>query len=107
MKLPDKIKILDIIYDMKYMQNASEVDAEHRQALAGQIDYWTSIIRILKDKKTDRDMWNTIWHECLHGMIEQMKIDIPKETEEKIIQQLATGINSILYDNFNWGKNAR
>lgn len=96
--LPTEIKIFDITYKITYTDKPSEVDIFKRDSLWGQIDYWTRTIRIYNDGLSINDIWQTIWHEVLHGICDKLKLD-DLRTDEKTIDLLATGINSVIVDN--------
>lgn len=98
-QMPTEIKILDKIYTIEYMDKPSDVDLYKRDSLWGQVDYWTHSIRIYKTNRSNIEMWHTIWHEILHAICEHLKLDSIKK-DEKIIDLLALGINSVISDNF-------
>lgn len=102
-KLPDEVKIFDVTYKIIYVDNPSEVDVDKREALWGQIDYWTRTIRVYHNGRSINDIWHTLWHEMIHAVCEKMKIETI-EKDEKDIDLLATGINSIIVNN-NFGYN--
>lgn len=85
-EFPKTINILGIIYKIEYTDKPSDVDAEKRQSLWGQIDYWTRIIRVYTKDRTKEDIWVTLIHEILHGLSNQLHLDLEErgdgETEE-------------------------
>lgn len=100
--LPTEIKLVDMVYKIEYCEKPSDVDIYKRSSLWGQIDYWTRTIRIYRTKDSnDGDTQQTILHELIHGIVDKFHIDqIEKHVDyEKIVDLLATGINSILIDN--------
>jgi len=99
-ELPNKIKIFDATYTITYTDKPSEVDIFKRDSLWGQIDFWTRTIRIFNDdgKLSDDDIWQTIWHEILHGICNKLKLNDLGD-DDKTIDLLATGINSVIIDN--------
>jgi hypothetical protein len=105
LKLPDEIRILGIPYKVEYCEKPSDVDLCKRESLWGQIDYWTRTIRVFKGARTEQDIWDTIWHEILHGLTCDLKISIQndKQSEEDKIDLLAMGIREILFSN-DWIK---
>jgi len=99
-ELPTKVNILGSEYKITYVDKPSEVDIFKRESLWGQIDYWTRTIRIYKNDRINEDIWKTIIHEILHGIIVSMKIDFTKILdEEKTISLLATGLTDTLFRN--------
>ncbi|MEM4261037.1 MAG: hypothetical protein QXG00_07385 [Candidatus Woesearchaeota archaeon] len=97
--LPKTIKIFDTNYKIEYVDNPAEVDIHKRESLWGQIDFWTRTIRIYKNNRSPEDIWQVIWHEVLHGICYKMGID-DLLVDEKKINSLAIGINTIIVDNF-------
>lgn len=103
-KLPTSVKIIDQIYSIEYVDNPSKVDIFNRKSLWGQIDYWTRSIRIYRPSGySNFEVWNSIIHEILHGIIDGLKIEeisgLGCDNEEHIVHLLATGLNAVLNDN--------
>ena len=100
-KYPCKLKILGIIYSVSYFDKPSDVDLYGRDSLWGQIDFWSRSIRIYKKDRPNEDIWQSLMHEVLHGIISQLHItQISKDSDyEKINDLLATGLSSFLFDN--------
>ena len=101
---PNHVNILGKTYSIEYKENASEVDIHKRESLFGQIDYWTRTIRIFDDGTTPKEeVWDSIIHECLHGIIEQT--DLHKElknkdlNEEHLVKLLTCGLVDMLFRN--------
>lgn len=76
MKYPENINILGIEYSVTYVDKPSEVDIHHRRSLWGQVDYWTRTIRIYDNGRPKEDVWETIVHELLHGLDEELKLKL-------------------------------
>lgn len=74
MALPDSINVLGKKYQVTYVDKPSEVDINGRESLWGQIDYWTRTIRIYKNNRQDEDVWHSILHEILHGIVTELKV---------------------------------
>lgn len=96
--LPSEIKIFDTVYTIEYVDKPSDVDINKREALWGQIDYWTQSIRIYNNGQSLSSVWQTIWHEILHGICEKLKLKELNKDEDKI-DMLAMAINSVIHDN--------
>lgn len=105
---PESVNIMGINYKIHYVKNASEVDIHKREALWGQIDYWTRTIRVFDDGRPIEDVWQTIFHEVLHGISHALKIkaiDADKgDTEHDTVSILATALTDVLFRN-GWIKN--
>lgn len=75
MKLPENVNICGITYKIEYKENPSEVDIHNRTSLWGQIDYWTRTIRIYYNENTIEDVWQSIFHEVIHGICEHLSLN--------------------------------
>ena len=74
MKL-EKIIILGIEYSITYVDKPSDVDIFKRSSLWGQIDFWTRTIRVFDDgKRPYEDVFESILHEVLHGIENELKL---------------------------------
>jgi hypothetical protein len=101
-RLPKQVKILDVLYSIEYVEKPSDVDIYKRESLWGQVDYWTRTIRIYDNDRQSADVWQTVWHEVLHALCQKLDIDSSDGklgADEKALDLLATGINSVLLDN--------
>lgn len=86
-KLPKSINVGGIVYKVLYVDKASDTDVEGRQAIWGQIDYWTRTIRIYQKNRAKEDIWQTLLHEILHAISEQFRLNLEDRqisTEEEI-----------------------
>ena len=106
MKFPESVEILGTKYEITYCDKPSDVDLFKRESLWGQIDYWTRTIRVYKNPKSE-DIWDTIIHEALHGIITALRIKGKIEENpsgEDIVWLLALGLRDVLFRN-GWMKN--
>jgi len=72
---PTKVNILGLEYSITYVDKPSEVDIKKHESFWGQIDYWTRSIRIFDDgKRPIEDIFETILHEVLHGIEQELKL---------------------------------
>ncbi len=103
MELPTKIKILNIIYTVEYVDKPSDVDVHHRESLWGQVDYWTRSIRVFRNTLEEQSVVYTLWHEIIHAISEMLRIEMLAKgkltDDEKSVDLLAIGISSVLLDN--------
>ena len=100
--LPTYLKLLDIKYKVLYTDVPSEVDAEQRDVLCSQVDYWTRIIRVLTRDKEKSEIMQHLWHEILHAIGEKLHIDCmmsDDEDDDNMVDEMATVINLILMEN--------
>jgi hypothetical protein len=99
---PDSVEIFGLRYSITYCDKPSDVDIFRRDSLWGQIDYWTRTIRIYDNKTTPEDIWDTLIHEVLHGIIRALKIKGKIEEEashEDIVHLLALGLQDVMFRN--------
>lgn len=71
---PTQANILGVVYSITYVDKPSEVDIYKRESLWGQIDYWTRTIRVYDNGRSLTDIWETIIHEVLHGIVERLHL---------------------------------
>lgn len=92
MKLPDKVKIGGIIYDIELVDEIE--DYIHNTEFCGRIIFKKNKIRILKSYTFDRQ-FRTLLHEIIHALDEDLKIGF----EENGICRLEAGLYQVLKDN--------
>lgn len=96
MKIPDKIRIGGIEYQITEVENLRD----GTQLLYGQIDYGDAEIRLSKtDGENHQFRCVTLIHEILHGIADHANLDIKKATTEQVIDTLAKGLYAVLQDN--------
>ena len=71
---PFIVNICGIVYSIEYVDKPSEVDIYKRESLWGQIDYWTQSIRIYDNGRNNAEVWESLIHEILHGISENLKL---------------------------------
>ena len=71
---PTSVNILGCNYSIEYVDNPSNVDIYKRESLWGQIDFWTRTIRIYDKDLSVEDVWQTLLHEIIHGICEQLHL---------------------------------
>ncbi len=98
MKVPEKIKILDVDYPILYFDSRSEVDLEGKGEFASQWDMNTDTIRIQKGGRSWKSICQSIWTMALEIICVKLDINIPYEkNKESIIRRLAVGINTVQF----------
>lgn len=101
---PEIINILGITYKVEYVDKPSDVDIFKREAMWGQLDYWTRTIRIYDNGRCIEDVWQAIFHEILHGIAEALKLSsLQKEENHDELDILALAIIDVLTRN-GWFK---
>lgn len=105
MALPNKVNILGVEYKIFYFDKPSEVDIYKRESFWGQIDYWTRTIRIYNNgKRPNEDIWQTIFHEVIHGIAEALSLkSIKKDENHDELDVLALAITDVIFRN-GWMK---
>src|SRR3972149_4241215 len=71
-----KINILGIEYGVTYCETMKEVDVDGKDALLGQIEYWTRKIRLYEKDRTPEDIMITLLHEIFHAIDYDLKLDL-------------------------------
>ena len=99
---PASVNILGITYSITYVDKPSDVDIYKRESLWGQIDYWTRTIRIYDQDRTTADILQTILHEVLHGIAQDLKLkslDYSDEQKHDDLDILALALSDFLVRN--------
>jgi len=103
---PTNIKILGVNYTIEYEDKPSEVDIFKRESLWGQIDYWTRSIRVYDNGRSLEDIWHTIIHEVLHGIIEELHLKTYKtksndydDQAHRDLHRLSLALRDVLFSN--------
>ena len=97
---PSSVNIFGREYKIEYVDRPSDVDIYKRESLWGQIDYWTRTIRIYDNGRNLEDIFETIIHEVLHGISEEMELGAFKDNGgHKELTILATALSDVLIRN--------
>jgi len=96
---PESLNVLGKVYSITYCDSPSEVDIYKRKSCWGQIDYWTRTIRVYDNGRSTQDIWETIIHEILHGIGEELKLRINKKENHDELGILALAITDTLFRN--------
>lgn len=99
MKFPNKLIVGGITYKVLYVDKASDTDAEGRQAIWGQIDYWTRTIRIYQKNRTQEDIYHTLFHEIIHAISQQYQLNL--EEKELTLNEKGDDSESSFVDIFS------
>jgi len=65
-----------------------------RNSLFGQVDLWDSKIRIYKGRHSESSIWQTIWHEVIHTILDKLYLKLSED--EVFVDLMATAINGVL-----------
>lgn len=95
MKIPDSIRYNGKEFKTVYLASLHD----NGSALCGQINHEFSTIYINPDVQDQQNQCRTYWHELLHVLVEESDIRIDGAEEERIVDQFARGIYTILQDN--------
>lgn len=96
MKIPDKIRISGVEYDVELSPNLRDSS----RLLCGRIDYDSCKIHLsTTDCQNHQYRCIVLWHEILHGIIEDRGLELEEELEEKVCEALSRGIYQLLQDN--------
>ena len=94
-KLPDELNILGIKYSIIYYDRAADVEY-----MRGRVDHLERKIKVYRDERSNQDVFQTILHEVLHIIGEELMIDeLINENKEKNIQLIAIALSDMLIRN--------
>ena len=95
---PQNVNIFGKQYSIVYYDKPSDVDIYGRKSLWGQVDYWTHTIRIYAPVGFSiGEIWDTIIHEVLHAIANELKLKINEDNDQ--IDLLALGLSDVLLRN--------
>lgn len=103
---PQRVNVLGKEYSITYVDNPAEVDLEKRRSLWGQVDYWTRTIRVYDNGRTLEDLWETIVHEVIHIIGDDLHIEgISGKSDqvEEAVDLLGLALTDVLFRN-GWVK---
>lgn len=96
---PERVIILGKEYSITYTDNPASVDIHKRNSLWGQIDFWTRSIRVYDTPHFSwADIIDTLLHEILHGIVNELKLAKLADDEE-VVGLLALGLADTLIRN--------
>ena len=103
MKIPDKVRVGSIDYDVTVGEDPLIINGV--QAL-GYCDYMDSTIKLDKSIQGDQQVEVTFLHELIHSMFNDCKIDLVNygleyEQMEYIVDSLAYSLHQVIRDNPN------
>jgi len=97
---PDSVNILGKRYQIEYTDTPSNVDIYRRESLWGQIDLWTRTIHVYDNRRSIEDLWETILHEVLHGIVIELNIKaLDGDSHEDDIDILALALMNVMFSN--------
>lgn len=92
--LPREVRIGPIDFEVRVVRGLTNADGNRK--LDGHIDFSKCLISVEDD--LDRQIqWQGLWHEIIHAIFLQAKIE--PEDEEKIVDILAYGVMQVIRDN--------
>jgi len=95
---PDTAVVLGRRYKIQYYDNPSDVDVLQQKALWGCVDYWTRTIRIYAKDRAIEDIWETILHEVLHAITQDLNLN-ELHDDEDTMTLLGVGLADTLIRN--------
>jgi hypothetical protein len=93
---PTSICILGKVYSIIYCADPLDVDPEGKEPNFGWMDPWRAEIRVY-DSPCDGDVWDTLIHEVLHIIIQELQLTL--KNEEQIVHLLAVGLSDCFIRN--------
>ena len=96
MKIPDSVRISGAEYKVETVENLRDASRQ----LGGRIDFSDCKIYLSStDCQSHEFRCIVLWHEILHGIIEDRGLELEEELEEKLCEALSRGIYQLLQDN--------
>ena len=99
---PKTLIVLGREYSVSYVSKPSDVDPKGRDSLWGHIDYWTRRINIYDNGRADFDILETLLHEILHALDNDLDLKLKDGDSEERLHRLAVGLADTLQRNGFW-----
>lgn len=98
----DNWVIMDTIFQVIWCNDWDCIDENER--LYGKNDDHKSIIHIYTKDRCESEIWETLWHECMHSIIRKMPIKVldaldDTPDQERVIEQLCMPFNKVMQEN--------
>lgn len=100
---PESVNIFGKEYAVIYCDTEAEADCTGRTCLWGQINYYTRTIRVFAGDRTQEDIWHTLLHEVLHGIVDALHMQGVTLGDDNAIDVLALGLADTLTRN-GWAR---
>ena len=100
MEIPRSIRIDTVDYTVEKKERLI-VGGKSAQ---GCITYSKHLIEVEPDIQDEQGMVQTLWHEILHGIMEERALDFKESSEETLINELSKGIYQVIKDNADFIK---
>lgn len=96
MKIPDSVRISGVEYAIVTKPNLRDSS----RLLCGRIDYNTATIYLSEtDCQSEEFRCIVLWHEIIHGILEDRGFHLDEDVEENLCEALSRGIYQVLQDN--------
>jgi hypothetical protein len=96
MKIPDSVRISGVEYAIVTEPNLRDSG----QLLCGRIDYNSRTIYLSEtDCRSYEFRCIVLWHEIIHGILEDRRLQLDEDVEESVCEALSRGIYQVLQDN--------
>jgi len=100
-RLPKKLIILSVEWDVLYFDKQIEVDIERGERLFGQVLYERQMIRIFRGKRKIEQIFETIFHEWFHIVTTEFGYrNIAGDKEEQFAEAISSALNDFFWRNF-------
>jgi hypothetical protein len=93
---PKTVNILGKNYKIGYYDTPGEVDPSKYQAYLGHIDFMMKEISIYDNGYNFEDVWHAIFHEILHAIAMELKLQFD---DEDTVDLLALGLTDVMFRN--------
>lgn len=96
MKIPDSVRISGVEYAIVTKPDLRDSS----RLLCGRIDYNTATIYLSEtDCQSEEFRCIVLWHEIIHGILEDRGLHLDEDVEESVCEALSRGIYQVPQDN--------
>ena len=101
-KLPKKLIILSVEWDIFYFDKQIQVDADGKDQLFGQVNYENNTIRIFRGGRKKECIFETIFHEWVHIVMTDAGYRYSLgDKQEEFTEAMSTALNDLFWRNFS------
>lgn len=100
-RLPKKLIIFSVEWDILYFDKQIEVDIEREERLFGQVLHERNLIRIFRGKRKRECIFETIFHEWFHIVITELGYrNVMGDKNEQFTEAISSALNDFFWRNF-------
>ena len=102
-RLPKKLIILSVEWDILYFDKQIEVDEDREEHLFGQVVFENNTIRIFRGKRKKENIFESIFHEWVHIILIQLdyRWAFTRVDEERFVHAISNAFNDLFWRNLS------